>query len=158
MTDFTALYDCSEPNLVGLPIIEFVPVGGIDLFKTFELTDGRLRGTIALKPFFRWYKMPIRPLDADKQFWEESGSVTVQGNPTDEKIQGLLPMQSPQIQAQLDDMERQKFIVRIEDITGRKFVLGSPNFPLRFSSSWSSARGYHTVEWKGKQLQKGVGY
>ncbi len=158
MTDFTALYDCSEPNLVGLPIIEFIPVQGVASFKTFELSDGRLRGAITLNAYFAWYKMPIRALDADKQFWEETSGLTNQGQTTDEKIQAILPMQSPAVQAQLDNMERQKFIVRIETHTGQKFVLGSVKFPLRFSSSWSSARGYHTVEFKAKQIQKAIGY
>ena len=158
MIDFTALHDCSEPNFVGLPIIEFLPTSDVLEYKTFELLDGRLRGSIILKAGKKWLKMPIRPVDASTQFWEETKAATVQGVATDLKIQGLLPMQSPQIQAQLDDMERQKFIVRTQDVNGRTFVFGSIKFPLNFSSVWSSTRGFYTIEWKSKQPQKAIGY
>jgi hypothetical protein len=156
MTNFAT--DCSQPNVVGLPTVEYISTVGIDTFKIFELSDGRLRGTISLKPYLKWLSMPLRPLDSDKQFWDENGSLTAQGNLFSAKVQGILPMMSPQIQSQLDDMERQTFIVRIQDLAGRKFVLGSVKFPLHFTSSWNSAKGFHTVEWAGKQPHKAIGY
>jgi hypothetical protein len=158
MIELMALVNCDDLNIAGCPIIEYCPIIGLSAFQVFELTDGRLRGTIAFQPYFKWFRMPIRPLDPEKQLWAETPNSTAQGKTTDTRIEGIFPTTSPQIQSELDDMERQRFVLRVENAAGQKFVLGSPNFPLQFKANFSTARGFHTIEWYGKQLHKAIGY
>jgi hypothetical protein len=158
MVELMTLVNCDDLNVAGLPIIEYCPIIGVSSFQVFELGDGRLRGTIAFRPYYRWFRMPIRPLDPDKQLWVETPTTTAQGNATDTRISGIFPTNSARIQSELDDMERQRYIVRIENAAGQTFLIGSMNFPLQFKANFSTARGTHQLEFFGKQQHKAIGF
>lgn len=158
MVELIALTNCDDLNIAGLPIIEYCPIVGIESFQVFELADGRLRGSVWFKPWFKWFRMPLRPLDPDRQLWTETQSSSPQGKATDVRIEGIFAQNSARIQLELDDMERHRYIVRVEDAAGRKFLVGTIKCPLQFKASFSTAKAGFNIEFFGKQPHKAVGY
>jgi hypothetical protein len=149
--------NCESLNIVGLSLIEYVSVRALSSFQVFRKTDGNLGGTIALQNGHNWQNLSTRYTDADKRYWTESPNLNAaQGDSFDNRIVDLLPGISSDVQWELEDMQRDRFIVRFEDASGRKFILGSPNFPLRFKSSYDSKQALHQTEFFGNQPHKAL--
>lgn len=149
---------CGNLNLVGIGTFEYVPTVAIDLPNyRYRTVGGETRLTdVPLKSGFSWLSMPILPATDNEQFYDEqpNGDGTMTAN-----INLILPINTPSVRKTLNDMRvLEKFLVRLTDRNGEKFVLGSYPFPLFFSSGFQSNRAAHTLKFSGRQPHLALGF
>ena len=114
-------------------------------------------GSVALQAGYTWEKLSERYAEPEKRYWEENVSLnTAQGDIYDNRMVDILPGIDGISQFELDDNQRNSFIVRFEDQSGRKFIVGSPQFPLKFKANYNSSRGFYQTEFTGRQLHRAL--
>jgi len=67
--------------------------------------------------------------------WEERERRNPQGKYYEQLVQGTIRNMRPSVSGQLDEMAEYAFLLRLKDRNGRLWLIGEPDYPLRFTSS-----------------------
>jgi hypothetical protein len=157
LQDIEAL--CGTANIGGLSVVEYVEVERVDSFEQRLGSDATQKQVVVLKTG-DWLRMPI--LFSEKML-SESQSSTDQGEVFEQRVEGDLPMHTPAIADQLDQMARHRFLVRLTDRSGQKWIGGTMEQPFRCSSSLSTgdsaaALKKHRISFTTTAIRKAPGY
>ena len=149
--------NCGALNIVGVVSIEYLPVQALSSFQIFRKTDGTVGGTITLKAGQLWQKLTKRYMPPEKRYWSETATMNAaQGDLFDNRLADHISGNLAVTQMLLDTLQRQRFIARVEDENGVKYLLGSPKFPLQFKSTFDTKQAGHNCEFYGVQNQKAL--
>jgi hypothetical protein len=172
--------NCDQLNIVGVVSIEYLPLTALLRFQIFRKTDGTLGGVIELKEAeesgyeegsyetgsyslgvakeqITWQRLTKRYVPTEKRYWSEAVTINAaQGDLWDNRLADSIYGNSAAVQVQLDTLQRQRFICRVEDENGLKYLIGSPKFPLQFKSSYDTKQAAHSCEFYGVQNHKAL--
>lgn len=157
LQDIQAL--CGTANVGGLSVVEYVETERVDSFNQALGSDGTVKSVVVLKSG-DWFKMPV--LFAEKSF-SETQQDTDQGTTFDQRVEGDLPLHTPDIADQLDQMSRRRFLVRLSDRSGQRWVGGTLEQPFRFSASLTTGDSAaslkkHRISFITTAIRKAPGY
>lgn len=153
----TGIAQYCEKASGGLVRVEYLPVNWLteSSFESSILKDWNLQKApgIATGDWLELYLIP------DQRLWQEEYNPDEQGGYYEQTVTGFLPVHTAALAEELDTMRRYPFILRLTDRLGEKFILGSPNEALTFTSrattgnSAANTRG-HTITFTGKTIKK----
>lgn len=136
---------CGKKNFAGNTHIQCVPIQWIDAFPDFAKDGHNISEQITLKAGKNWLVFPCVPDTLDFRERERSGNHGSEITPT---ISGFLPGDTPSIASVLNSAKANQWIVILYYKTGEAKLVGSPDYPARFGSSFNN-RG---------ELNSGKGY
>lgn len=153
---------CGDPNPGGLQKIEYALLKEVDM-ASFEPIISTGYNWLQEITFLEggWLTMPVLP---SKRRWEEKGNFGKHGPYYDQVVQGVLPNMRAEVSGQLDKMAYRKFILRLTDMTGKKWLLGHPDtgFLFRVVSSTTGeglpGLNHYAIEFYSETAQKMTGY
>jgi len=123
---------CHQENFAGNTHIECVPIEWILSYPEFSKDGHNFSEAIELIPSKEWLLFPCVPESLDFQDRERSSSHGIIDTPT---ISGFLPGDTPMISSVLNTSKATQWVVILYYATGEAKVIGSPDYPARFSSS-----------------------
>jgi len=148
------------PNPGGLLKIEYVPVDWVDVTVWEEIllnysqkpTVGLLQGD--------WLTAYVLP--NSRSFTENQQSAD-QGEYFEINVAGVVPYHTPALAQELQVMKHTCFIIKMTDRTGQVWLVGDPEYPLRFTSRFVTGSGIdsfrsHEITWNGLSPHKKYGY
>lgn len=126
---------CAEGNLSGLFEIEYLPTAWVNQ-NTYEkilssvnnwqydieLTQGSwLTAGLVRQP--------------QKKIWSETENTTLQGPTYEQSVSGITPKMKPAVTLQFEQMSYYRFLLRVTDANGQKWILGTLDQPFDFSAA-----------------------
>lgn len=145
--------------LPGVGVLEYAPIDEIDTSAfevAIQLSNYNQQASAGVSD---WYKMPYVVGSGN---WSEDQRNTVQGDIFSLNISAFLPADTNEVRGELNAMRSRRFLIRIKR-NGLTLLLGTPEQPLRFESTFDSGadsgddRG-HRISFKGNSLRKSPGY
>lgn len=136
-------------HCVGLVSVEYLRIGDIASFEMFKhQLGGFWMGNILLVQDAGWKRLTEVFLEADRRVWKETNvSTPTQGNAYENRVTDVVTYFNP---VELEKMERDRFLLRVEDVNGRKWLIGQQNFPLHFKADYSSQSALYECAFFGK--------
>jgi hypothetical protein len=155
---------CGEMNLPGVKILEYLPVDWIadGEYEEFITTAGNFQK--AITPSLggaEWLKLPFFPKNGDG--WEERGRKIDQGDEYAQSISGLITKLRPEVSAELDRMAKHRFLCRLTDKNGKRWLVGRLWEPLTFTASADAGRSTgglnsYSFSFEGVTTKRAFGY
>lgn len=147
-------------NLGGLSTLDYLPVAWVDtdawerlISSGWEWTDYPLTLTEG-----GWLSMSLLPQDRS---WEERERRSPQGKYYEQLVQGTIRSMRPSVSGLLDEMAEYAFLLRLKDRNGRTWLIGTPDYPLRFTSSGGArdegGLNAYNIEFSGETPHKAYG-
>ena len=151
---------CAMNNPSGLIKIEYAPINDIDTnsFEEIRSSSNNWQYNIL---FLQggWLKANILPT---RRLWRETQSRNKQGKYYNQMVRAIVPNLIPDASGELDRMADHRFILKIEDIAGRPWILGTLNQPFEFTVDGTTGENgslkHHTINFKSKSLRKAAGF
>jgi hypothetical protein len=160
LSDITAL--CGDGSAAGgLVTIEYVELDRVYVAGFERVVDANfLEKKVVVLNTGEWLSMPVA---VKGKLFNEDQKDTDQGITFPQRIEAELPFHTPAIAGQLDMMARHRFLVKITDRQGQKWIAGTPDEPFSFSSNLNSgdaanASKKHRISFSGQSLTKAPGY
>lgn len=147
-------------NLSGLLQIQYAPVSWIDLntYRPIINTSNNFQYNILFNTG-DWLSAPILSKSGK---WVENQNRSIQGKYYDTVVSGIMPNMNAAALLEMQQMADYEFILKLEDISGRSWILGTPNNPFLFSSSGTSGDNgslkHHAIQFEAKLLKKTHGF
>lgn len=147
---------CSRENFAGNTHIKCVPIEWIEEFPEFLDFGHNYVDEIKLKSGRDWLTFPCA---IDSIDFEDKERVTSQGTITTGTINGFIPGDTPDIAMVLNDSKAYEWVVVLHYKTGEMKVLGSLDYPARFTSSLSNrgalnnGKGYNFEFWSSSGVK-----
>ena len=151
---------CGTPNIAGIAKLEYLPIDWIESFPEFLSEFNEIINEISVIADKDWILMTA--IQDTLEFKEEQ----TDSNQTEyftASVNGSVSMDTTSTNAQLNLMRRLKFILKYTDKNGNIKIVGTPDFPLSFSSGTSTGsnstqlNGYSFI-FKGKIKEKSPFY
>jgi hypothetical protein len=132
----------------GLISIEFLDTDGIASFDLYHTADGFSQVLMTLHPPYTWLSVSERPIEKRRM---EMKPVThrLQGAYCEVKVFDAAAIDALSI-ARANGMQEKSYLLRVEDANGNRFLVGTPDTPMRFKYDYSSAQAALDIEWYGK--------
>lgn len=145
-----------EITVVGLVRIEYVSTRGISAFQLYPKADGSYGGSVALKNGWAWKTLAEKFIESDKRIWELTVTSNAgQNDIFDNKVSDIAEKEAF-TGFELDDMQRDRFLVRFETQNGEKYLVGTMNQPMRFKQTTNSNRATYALEFLNQQSHKAL--
>jgi hypothetical protein len=152
---------CGDPNPGGLQKIEYALLKDVD-FASFEpivAANYNWQQTILFERG-GWLTMPVLP---QKSRWEEKGSFGKHGPYYNQTVTGIMPNMRTEVAGELEKMARRKFVLRLTDKKGKKWLLGHPDMPFLFLVTGTSGEGtaglnHYAIQFYSETSKKMTGY
>jgi hypothetical protein len=133
MSDLTGISGfCGSANLPGFTTLKYLPVAWLDTDEYEEIISAGnfQKGIIPSLGGAAWLTMPFVPIREDG--WSQGSRRTEQGNEYAQQVSGLLRNMRPAVDAELELMERHRFLVHLTDRNGKNWLIGRQWEPLEF--------------------------
>jgi len=162
MSQLTSIINfCGTPNLGSLQRIEYALVAQIEEDSFAPIISGDYNWQKEI--FFSegdWLIMPVLPT---KRRWEEKGNRGKHGPYYEQLVNATMPNLRPAVSGELDRMAHRKFILRLTDRNGRKWLLGSPSSPFLFqvlgtTGDSNAGLNSYAIRFYSKSDRKMTGY
>lgn len=149
--------NCESVNIVGLAVIEFISARRVSSFHMYPRLDGSYSGSVTLQQGYSWKVLSEMHIDADKRYWQEGVlQNAAHGDITENKVFDIISEKTDFTRVELDDMQRDKFLVRFTTQNGDKFLLGDMNYPLSIKIDHSSKTANYPAEFSNQQPHKAL--
>lgn len=154
------LHFCGNRNLGGLMIVEYAPIGWIDISRYEPMRSSSGNWLYAI-PFSTgdWLKMPLLP---NGKNWEENSTRRDQGSRFNGQVSGTVPRLQPAASYELQQMEELDFLVKLQDRNGQPWLLGTLEAPLRFKADAGTADenglNSYRIQFLSQSKQRAAGY
>lgn len=122
---------CGNLNIPGLITLEYAPTTWVDQ-SAYDpiISDLYNFQTDILFNTSGWLKMPLLPM---KQLWRERQRSSNQGNYCQQTVRAIIPNLRAAVTGEFERMKTFRFLLRLSDANGRKWLLGSLESPFDFS-------------------------
>jgi hypothetical protein len=128
---------CGHLNIRGLEQIEYAPLADIDKNAYQKLISSNYNFQSDI-PFLTggWLSAPVLPT---RQRWTEKERSSKHGPSYNQEVRAILPKMRPSISGEFQKMSFHRFLLRLTDLNGQKWLLGTLEYPFRFSANIDSA-------------------
>lgn len=151
---------CGLPNPSGLIKIEYAPIRWIDP-SSFEpiLSNAYNWQYNILFTQGGWLKAYVL---ADKKVWKETQRNTKQGPNYEQQVRAVVPNLRVEVAGELNRMAHERFLLKIEDVAGRLWILGSLETPFDFLNEGTSGESgglkHHRIRFVSQTIHKAAGF
>lgn len=153
MEELQSILDyCGSPNLAGLLKIEYVPTAYV--FKpSFERLLSSTHNQQQDLQFTQggWLTAPVLP---EKKNWTENQREDKQQPFYDQRCQGTTPKLRAAVTGEFEKMAHHRYLLRLTDRDGKKWLLGDLESPFVFSAAAKSGTGAGLNSYKIQFLSK----
>ncbi len=127
---------CPTSNRGGFHTLEYAPIHWIssNAFEPLATAQGNWLYNI-LFTTGTWLKAPLLP---KKRAWDEQSRSNAQGPWYAQQLEANTPKLRPTVTAELERMEKMRFLLKIEDKNGQPWILGSLEAPFEFKADAST--------------------
>lgn len=151
---------CGIDNQGGLISIEYAPTAWIDP-ATFEPLI--LNWNWQRDVDFTEGGWLLAYLTSDKQIWNEDQQPgRGQGKYYRQRVDGVAPNLIPAVAGEFDEMANYRYLLRLTDRDGRKWLLGTLESPFDFSTGATTGTSgqlkHHEVRWESETPHKAYGF
>ena len=151
---------CSKINQSGIIKLEYAAITDIDRSAWSPLrSSNNNHSTDIVFNSGGWHAIKILPT---KKIWRETPRSTKQGITYDQSIRAILPGLQPSASGELERTATHRFILRINDISGQPWILGSPERPFSFQCTGTTGENgslkHHVIEFSAISLRKAAGF
>lgn len=149
-----------EINRGGLQQLDYFPIHQIDLDASKQIISASGVWQFALSfSSGDWLSLPYLPRE---DIWQENSNSSLQGVSYQERIAVNSPGLRADASREIQAMERMRFILRLTDKNGRKWLIGSLKHGLSFragqSTGGTNGLNAYTFEFQGLQKHKAPSY
>lgn len=133
MNDLTGISGfCGTANLPGFSTLKYLPVAWLAAGEYEEIvSSGNLQKEIVPSLGLAvWLTLPFVPIREDG--WAQGSTRTDQGAEYQQVVSGILRNMRPAVDAELEIMERHRFLVHLTDRNGQNWLIGRQWEPLQF--------------------------
>lgn len=140
--------------------VEYAPISWIDK-DSFErrISDDYNWQFNVLFTTGTWLKAPFL---IRRKLWNETERDTDQGISYQQQVTGIIPGLDPKASGEINRMKGFEYLLRIEDVENRKWLLGTLETPFIFSSRGTSGQSgslkHHSVEFTSETIDKAFGF
>lgn len=165
MSDLTGISSfCGSANMPGYLTLKYLPISWLADGEYEEIVTGAGNFQKEIDPSLggaEWLTMPFVPIRDD--FWRQGSRDTAQGREYPQEVAGIMRNLRPEVEAELLDMERHRYLVHITDNNGKNWLIGRLHEPLTFScESESGSKGGglngYSFRFEGVTSRRAVGY
>lgn len=151
---------CGVSNQSGLLTVEYVPRNWIDRnsFERILSTTYNWQRDVDLITG-DWLTAQIFPT---RRLWTETQGRTDQGKNYRQLVRGISPNLQPEVAGEFDRMAEYLFLLRIHDIKGRPWLLGTYDEPFSFFADGTSGENnglkHHRIRFEAQTTHKAYGF
>lgn len=152
---------CGNINIGGIIEIEYIPAIYVDKL-TYENNPTYQLHHITEIPLVAgrsWLKLPFFVL---RNTWEETLERTEQGVIYTQRVTGILPSMTVEVNEELEIMMQHEYLLRLKDAQGTKWVLGTLDTPFLLSitstSGDNSSRKGHQIQFQTQTTKRAKGF
>ena len=102
------------------------------------------------------------PVIVNGRNWSENQNITQQGKYYDKVVTGILPNMMPEVLLELERMANHNYLIRLQDIDGRYWILGTLEQPFEFFADGTTGQNgslkHHAIRFEAKTLRKAHGF
>lgn len=151
---------CGDANESGLINIQYAPTAWIDA-DTFERIISSAWNWQVDVDFTEggWLTASLFP---NRSLWREDQRRSDQGKYYDQEVRGVRPNLKPEVSGELDEMAQYRYLLKIEDIEGRPWILGTLESPFDFEAGGTTGESgslkHHIMRWVSQTPHKAYGF
>ena len=151
---------CGTINIGGLKTIQYIPVSWISNFPDFVNDQYEITDAITLIPGKQI--LTAKVLLNSLEFNEDQDD-SKQGRAYTQEVNGIIPNWTPLLAQQFNLMKDHRFIIIVSDKEDQERIIGTPLYPLRFSSSLKTGKTasnlkHTSIQFIGQRPDKAYGY
>jgi len=153
---------CGKVNLGGLLIIEYIPTtfANPTFFEKIISGGYNWQNDIVLVDGADWLKAPVLP---DPRLFRERQRETKQGRYYDQTVEAIVPRHTPELAGEMNVMKQYRYILRLTNRNGSKFLVGTLEHPCIFESDLDTGSKtpdlkHHKIRWTSKNPEKAYGF
>lgn len=155
---------CGQANLPGLATLKYLPIDWIDAGEYEEYISSTHNFQKAIVPSLggeQWLTMPFFATRGDG--WQQGSRQTEQGIEYPQDVSGLLRNLRPEVEGELETMERHRFLVHLTLRNGKNLLVGRLHEPLDFraesdSGSRNAGLNGYSFRFSGATSRRAYGY
>jgi len=149
-TSLTAISVYCAENIGSLRSIEYASTAWVNQ----STYDQRISGAYNWQSTIQfteegWKKLPVLP--GNEKLWNEQERQTKHGKHYEQSVQAITPKMRPEVSGELMKMRNHRYLIRLTDRNGQKWILGTMEYPFRLLSAATS--GGNTGAYNNYQLQ-----
>jgi len=126
----TSLSRLCSSSLPGVLTVEYLPLPWVATYDPIRDASNRLVNdvvVVAQDPVVDWLSVPLL---INTRTWEERSARQLQGNFYEQRISGVTPKLRHDVTGLFYRMEKIRYLLRLTDREGQKWVLGDPDHAL----------------------------
>lgn len=153
---------CKESNLSGILSFEYAPIDYIDA-AAYEMIISDTNNWQYEIPFGvgGWLTAGVL-INPRKKLWTETQRANPQGPTWEQLVSGVTPKLRPAVNQQFEMMAHRQFILRITDLNGQTWIVGTLHEPFEFSANATSgnngAANQYEISFRSINSKRAIGY
>jgi hypothetical protein len=158
--DLLGLQYYCEGNLSGLVKIEYVPADWVDQssYKAIVTASNNWQYDIQ----FTQGGWMTAPVISNGRNWSENQNRTKQGKYYNKTVRAIVPNLRIEVLGELERMANHCYLLRLEDVEGRRWILGTLEQPFEFFADGTTGENgslkHHSIRFEAQTLRKAHGF
>lgn len=163
MLEGIGTFQCGLSNIPGLIKLEYLPTAGINksIYQQLISSAWNWQIDVPLISGFGWLTMQAQARQ-DKQLWTENQTRDLQGKIFTQTVTAEIPNLLPAVSRTMDRTADYRFLLRITDKAGQKWILGTLANPFEFLSDGTTgtvgALKHHAIQFSAITKHKAYGF
>jgi hypothetical protein len=155
----TSLDRLCASSLPGVLQVEYLPLPWVASFDRMRSSANLLVNPVVVvsqTPAVDWLSVPLL---INTRTWEERSERDTQGNFYAQQISGVTPKLRPSVTGLFSKMEKVRYLLRLTDRGGQKWVLGDPDHAFSFQATASLQQdNQYRISFSGRTNTRAAGF